>query len=59
MALTPSAKITSVAIGGAITTILIWAMRQYGNTELPGDVAAAVATIVGTFVGWAVPEDQA
>lgn len=59
MALTPSAKITSVAIGGAITTVLIWALREFGNVQLPGDVAAAVATVIGTFIGWAVPEGQA
>lgn len=52
----PSAKITTVAISGAIVGILVWALKTYGKVEIPADVAVYLSTLITAFLGWAVPD---
>lgn len=51
----PVPKVAVAGITGAVVTILIWAMKQYGGVELPADVAAAVAAIFCFAAGYITP----
>lgn len=50
-------KVKSAGLGGAITTLLVFALTQFG-VEVPGDVGAAAATIIAVFLGYLVPEAE-
>lgn len=52
----PKAKVVAGALGGAISVILIWVLKAYGNVELPPDVAAAFTLVVSTVVAYLIPE---
>ena len=43
-----SAQATAVA--GAVTSILLWAAKQYGHADLPPDIQAAILVIIMTVV---------
>ena len=45
----PSRKVGSGGIGGAISIIAVWALKEYGETVIEPEIAAAIATVV-TFV---------
>lgn len=47
----PSNKTTATAVAGAIVTILVWVVAEYG-IEVPGPVAAAVSTLIATGIGY-------
>lgn len=46
-----SAKVTAAGAGGAVATIVIWALGAFGVTVEP-DVAAALATLLAFVGGW-------
>ncbi len=50
----PSPKITSVAVAGSLSALLIWALGQVG-LSIPPEIAAEISVLIGAFVGWAVP----
>lgn len=50
----PSAKTGLTVIAGAIVTVLVW-IATMNNIEVPGQVAAAVTTIIAGIVGYLVP----
>lgn len=54
----PTAKVASAGIGGSISVVLIWAVNQFFNVELPSEVAAAVATVVSFLSGYLVREKR-
>ena len=37
--------------GGAMTVVLVWLAAQYG-VQVPGEVAASVAILLGTALHW-------
>lgn len=52
----PTRKVIAGTLGGAITTILLWAAQQYIlAAPLPLEVAGAILTIVTALVGYFVP----
>jgi hypothetical protein len=51
----PTTKVAAGAIAGAVTTIIIWLLKSYAHTEIPGDVGAAMAAILTFVVSYAVP----
>lgn len=50
----PSAKTGLTVIAGAIVTVLVW-IATLNSIEVPGEVAAAVTTIIAGVVGYLVP----
>lgn len=46
---------TNGGIAVAISTMLAWAVREFGGIEIPAEVGAAIATIVGFLIGWRTP----
>ena len=43
---------TNGGIAVAISTLLAWTVREFGGIEIPAEVGAAIATIVGFLIGW-------
>lgn len=50
----PSAKTGLTVIAGAIVTVLVW-IATMNNIEVPGQVAAAVTTIIAGIIAYFVP----
>ncbi|MGO2378095.1 hypothetical protein [Brevibacterium aurantiacum] len=50
----PSAKTGITVLAGAIVTVLVW-IATLSHVEVPGEVAAAVTTIIAGIVGYLVP----
>jgi CDP-diglyceride synthetase len=55
---TPTRKTTAGALGGAIATVLVWAVNTFVLTDpgqkITGEVAAAIVTIVTFAVSYFV-----
>lgn len=53
--LTPVPKVAAAVFAGAMTTLVVWGMKQYGNVDLPGEVAASLTTLITFAAGWITP----
>lgn len=51
----PQTKVSAATLGGAGATLLVWGFRLAG-VEVPGEVAAAMATVVAFLSGYLVRE---
>lgn len=49
---TPVPKVAAAGIGGAVSVVVIWALKAFWGVEMPSEVAAAVATIVSFLSGY-------
>lgn len=49
--MTPQKKVAAAGIGGAATTILLFVLSQF-SVEVPGDVGAAIATVISFAAGF-------
>jgi hypothetical protein len=49
--MTPKTKVAAAGIGGAATTILLFILTQF-SIEVPGDVGAAIATVISFAAGF-------
>lgn len=54
----PTNKVAASGIGGSISVVLLWAVKQFFNVEIPQEVAAAVATVVSFASGYLVREKR-
>jgi hypothetical protein len=55
----PARKVMGSALAGALTTIVVYVLNTYVlETPLPGEVAAAVATVVAFAVGYLLPPSE-
>jgi hypothetical protein len=50
--LKPSTSTVASAIGGAVASIAIWAVKQFGGVEIPADIAAQIAVAVTLAAGY-------
>lgn len=53
--LKPVRKVAAGAVGGAVATILIWVLQESLGRSIPGDVAAAITTVVVFLVSYITP----
>ena len=51
----PRTTIAAGAITSAVVVLIVWCARQFGGVELPGEVVAALSTLVGVGVAYLVP----
>lgn len=55
----PARKVVGSALAGAVTTIVIYVLNTFIlAVPLPGEVAAAVATVIAFAVGYLVPPSE-
>ena len=52
----PTTKVTAGVIGGAVATLVTFGLNAWLGIEFPAGVEAAIATLVGFFVAYTVPE---
>ena len=52
----PTRKITAVALGGAIATVLAWAVEELAGVTVPAAVVAAFTTLFAFGLGYVVKE---
>lgn len=50
----PSAKTGLTVVAGAVVTVLAW-VAALNNIDIPGEVAAAITTIISGVVAYFVP----
>ena len=55
MHLAPSGKTNTTVFSGAIVTVAAWAVNGLTGVEVPGEVWAAITTIVMGLIAWLVP----
>ena len=51
----PSQKVTAGALAGALTTIAIYVVKAAGGPEIPGEIGAAITTVLTFIVSYLVP----
>ena len=55
----PTRKVTLGAVTGAATAILVWVLNEFnylpGGTDIPGDIGAALTTLLTFVVSYFVP----
>ena len=52
----PSRKVGAGMLAGAISVLLLWALKTYGNVEMPGEAGASVTTILTFITSYFVTE---
>ncbi|MEY9259048.1 MULTISPECIES: hypothetical protein [Brevibacterium] len=50
----PSTKTGLTVVAGAVVTVLVW-IATLNNIDVPGEVAAAVTTIIAGAIGYFLP----
>lgn len=53
---TPTRKVTATAIGGALATVIVWAL-SLAHVDVPAEVAAAMATLCAFAAGYIVKDN--
>ena len=43
-------------IAGAITVLIVWGLKQYAHTEIPGEAASAMTTVISFVAGYFAPK---
>ena len=54
----PTRKITSVALAGALSIILVWAVKHFANVDIPGEVGQALTVVLSVVTGYVVPDAE-
>ena len=55
---TPNRKVSAGGIAGALSIILVWALKAYGHTELPPEVASGVTTLISFATSYFITEPE-
>ncbi len=56
---TPARKVMGSALAGALTTIIVYVLNNYVlEAALPGEVTAALTTVVAFAVGYLLPPSE-
>jgi hypothetical protein len=54
----PTQKVTTAGAAGALVTIVVWLVGAFTSVEVPGEVAAALTTIVAFAAAYLVRETR-
>jgi uncharacterized membrane-anchored protein len=57
--MTPTVKVGSGAIAGAIVVILIWLVETFTSVDIPPEIAAALTTIITFATSYLIREPDA
>lgn len=52
----PSRKVGAGMLAGALSVLLVWAAKEYGGTEIPGEAGSAITTVLTFLVSYFVNE---
>ena len=42
----PTNKVAAGALAGALTVVLVWALKQFAHTEMPAEIAMALQVLI-------------
>lgn len=48
-------KAIASGLAGAVTVVILWVITTFGHVQVPAEVGAAIATIIGTALVYFVP----
>lgn len=51
----PLAKVSGGALAGALAIVITWLLRELAGIDMPGEVQAAIAVIIGYLVSYLIP----
>jgi H+/Cl- antiporter ClcA len=52
--ITPNTNaVVGTTVGSALATVIVWGVETFGGVKVPPEVAIAVGTILGAFIGHA------
>ncbi len=51
----PERKIVAGGFAGAVTAVLVWSLSEFAAVKVPGEIAAALTTIITAVVAYLVP----
>lgn len=51
-------KVVPQVVAGALVTILVWAVREFTQVEIPGEVGAALAVVMAVLVAVITPDEM-
>lgn len=54
----PTNKVAAGAVTGALTAIIVWVVRQWGQVEMPPEIAVAVSTVLSFIVSYMTPPNE-
>jgi len=54
--MSPTPKMAASVIAGAITVLIVWGLKQYAHTEIPGEAASAMTTVISFVAGYFAPK---
>lgn len=53
----PTRKVASAGIGGAVSIVLVYLVQSIFNIEIPSEVASAITAIIAFGAGYLVKEE--
>lgn len=53
---TPSTKVTTAALAGAVVAVLLWAAQRFAGIEVPAEAEQSLVVVVGFVLAYLVPE---
>jgi putative flippase GtrA len=56
--LKPTQKVTVGGLAGAVTTIAIWILKTYAKIDIPGEIGAAITTVLTFIVSYLIPPSE-
>lgn len=54
----PTRKVVAGVLAGAMTTVGVWAAKQYGGVEMPPEVQGAITVLITAVVQYVVPDAE-
>lgn len=51
----PHRKVNAAALAGGLSIILVWAVKEFGGHNIPGEVASGLTTVLSFIVAYIVP----
>jgi len=54
----PTNKVQAGILAGALAAIAAWALKTWGHTEMPAEIAVALSTVITFGVQYFVPDQK-
>lgn len=54
---TPSTKVATGTVGGALAILIVWIVGTLG-VEMPAEVGTAIGVLTTAFLAWLVPDKK-
>ena len=51
----PARKVWVGGLAGAVAAIIVWVVRAVGGPDIPGEISAAITTVLTFLVSYLVP----